>query len=94
MRLYEFTWRRARDGHDTATTLVEGLDGASRQIEHSFRAAVRRELSRQLFTLDPALGFSAADFVLDWFATAKAGERGATAYAALTVPGRETPAGL
>ena len=94
MRLYEFTWRRARDGQDTATTLVEGLDGASRQIEHSFRAAVRRELSRQLFTLNAALGFSAADFVLDWFATAKTGERGATAYAALTVPGRETLAGL
>jgi hypothetical protein len=93
MRLYEFTWRRARDGHDTATTLVEGLDGASRQIAHSFRTAVRRELSRQLFTLDAALGFSAADFVLDWFTTAKAGERAATAHAALTVHGRETPAG-
>jgi hypothetical protein len=74
MRLYEFTWRRARDGHDTATTLVEDLGEARRQIERAFRAAVRRELSRHLFTLDEALGFSAAVFVLDWFATAKASD--------------------
>jgi hypothetical protein len=75
LRLYEFTWRRARDGQDTAVTLVEGLGEARRQIERSFRAAVRRELSRHLFTLDAALGFAAADFVLDWFAQAKTRER-------------------
>ena len=74
MRLYEFTWRRARDGHDTATTLAEDLGEARRQIERAFRAAVRRELSRHLFTLDEALGFSAAGFVLDWFANAKASD--------------------
>jgi hypothetical protein len=72
LRLYEFTWRRARERSDTATTLVEGLEGARGQIGRAFRAAVRRELSRHLFTLDSALGFGAADFVLDWFATAKA----------------------
>ncbi|HEV7891989.1 MAG TPA: hypothetical protein VGP08_15195 [Pyrinomonadaceae bacterium] len=75
MRLYEFAWRRARDAQDMATTLIEGLDDARLQIERAFRGAARRELSRHLFTLDAALGFSAADFVLGWFASAKtAGE--------------------
>jgi hypothetical protein len=72
MRLYEFAWRRARDAQDMATTLVEGLDDARPQIERAFRGAARRELSRHLFTLDAALGFSAADFVLNWFASTKA----------------------
>ena len=79
MRLYEFAWRRARDAQDMATTLVEGLGEARLQIERAFRGAARRELSRHLFTLDAALGFSAADFVLGWFASTKAredGERG------------------
>ena len=82
LRLYEFTWRRARDGRDTGVTLVEGLGEARRQIERAFRAAVRRELSRHLFTLDDALGFSAADFVLEWFASVKTRERGPKAAAA------------
>ena len=77
MRLYEFTWRRARDGQDTGVTLVEGLGTAREQIELSFRAAVRRELSRHLFTLDASLGFSAADFVLDWFKSLMSRERAA-----------------
>jgi hypothetical protein len=72
LRLYEFAWRRARDGHDLGTTLVEGLSGARAQIERSFEMAVRRELSHNLFTLDAALGFSAGNFVLDWFKLAKA----------------------
>ncbi|MDT5156173.1 MAG: hypothetical protein QOH51_530 [Acidobacteriota bacterium] len=72
LRLYEFAWRRARDGHDLGTTLVEGLSGARAQIERSFEMAVRRELSHKLFTLDAALGFSAGNFVLDWFKLAKA----------------------
>ena len=93
LRLYEFTWRRARDGQDTAVTLVEGLDDATRQIENSFRAAVRRELSRHLFTLDAALGFSAADFVLDWFAHAKARDREPNARDANPTPDSETPVG-
>jgi hypothetical protein len=93
MRLYEFTWRRARDGHDTATTLVEGLGMARPQIERAFRAAVRRELSRHLFTLDHALGFSAAGFVLDWFANAKARDRGPTVSDATPVVSIETPVG-
>jgi hypothetical protein len=93
LRLYEFTWRRARDGQDTAVTLVEGLDEAARQIEGSFRAAVRRELSRHLFTLDAALGFSAADFVLDWFAHAKTREREPSAHDANHVSDTETTVG-
>jgi hypothetical protein len=72
MRLYEFAWRRARDAQDMATTLVEGLGEARLQIERAFRGAAHRELSRHLFTLDAALGFSAADFVLGWFASTKA----------------------
>jgi hypothetical protein len=67
LRLYEFAWRRARGGQDLDTTLVEGLDGARREIEHSFERALHRQLSRHLFSLDPALGFSASNFVLDWF---------------------------
>jgi hypothetical protein len=72
LRLYEFAWRRARDGRDLGMTLVEGLGGARAQIERSFETAVRRELSRNLFTLDAALGFSASNFVLDWFKLVKA----------------------
>ncbi|HEX8635312.1 MAG TPA: hypothetical protein VF703_14285 [Pyrinomonadaceae bacterium] len=67
LRLYEFAWRRARGGQDLDTTLIEGLDGAHREIERSFERALHRQLSRHLFALDAALGFSASDFVLDWF---------------------------
>jgi hypothetical protein len=72
MRLYEFVWRRARDGEDLDTTLVEGLTNARAEIEHGFERAIRRELARRLFTLDAALGFNASDFVLDWFKLTKA----------------------
>ena len=74
-------------------TLVEGLVTARRQIERAFRAAVRRELSRHLFTLDAALGFAAADFVLDWFATAKAREREPAVLDASHDPDRAAPVG-
>ncbi|HEX8422658.1 MAG TPA: hypothetical protein VF634_04565, partial [Pyrinomonadaceae bacterium] len=57
LRLYEFAWRRARIGQDLDTTLVEGLDGARREIEHSFERALHRQLSRHLHPLDAALGF-------------------------------------
>jgi hypothetical protein len=72
LRLYEFAWRRARVGRDLGTTIVEGLDAARAQIERSFEMAVRRELTHSLFTLDAALGFSSAGFVLDWFKSARA----------------------
>jgi hypothetical protein len=67
LRLYEFAWRRARNGQDLDTTLSEGLDAARPEIERSFERAVHRQLSQHLFTLDAALGFSASNFVLDWF---------------------------
>lgn len=67
LRLYEFAWRRARGGRDLDTTIVEGLDAARAEIERAFARAVRRELSRALFPLDAALGFTAAGFVLEWF---------------------------
>ncbi|HLL16284.1 MAG TPA: hypothetical protein VK388_14560 [Pyrinomonadaceae bacterium] len=73
LRLYEFAWRRARGGQDLDTTLIEGLEGAQREIERSFERALHRQLSRHLFPLDAALGFSASDFVLDWFKLANAG---------------------
>jgi hypothetical protein len=76
LRLYEFAWRRARLGQDLDTTLVEGLDGAQREIERSFERALHRQLSRHLFPLDAALGFSASDFVLDWFKVASAARAG------------------
>jgi hypothetical protein len=72
LRLYEFAWRRARAGRDLGTTIVEGLDGARAQVEHAFAAALHRELSRNLFTLDAALGYSASNFVLGWFKSAQA----------------------
>jgi hypothetical protein len=67
LRLYEFAWRRARNGQDLDTALIEGLDGARAEIERSFERAVHRQLSQHLFTLDAALGFSTSNFVLDWF---------------------------
>jgi hypothetical protein len=67
LRLYEFAWRRARNGQDLDTTLIENLEGARAEIERSFERAVHRQLSQHLFTLDAALGFSASNFVLDWF---------------------------
>ncbi len=72
MRLYEFAWRRARGGRDLSTTVVEGLEGAREQMGRAFETAVRRELSRSLFALDAALGFSAVGFVLEWFRSQKA----------------------
>jgi hypothetical protein len=71
LRLYEFAWRRARDGQDLDITLVEGLESAHAEIERAFERAVRRELSRRLYALDAPLGFGASDFVLDWFRLAK-----------------------
>lgn len=67
LRLYEFAWRRARDGQDLNITLVEGVDAARREIERAFERALRHELSRRLSTLDAALGLGASSFVLDWF---------------------------
>ncbi|HEY0101123.1 MAG TPA: hypothetical protein VGB76_19515 [Pyrinomonadaceae bacterium] len=67
LRLYEYAWRRARNGQDLDTTLIEDLESAHAEIERSFERAVHRQLSRHLFTLDAALGFSASNFVLDWF---------------------------
>ncbi|MBA3240781.1 MAG: hypothetical protein H0T60_06090 [Acidobacteria bacterium] len=72
MRLYEFAWRRARDGQDLDTTIVEGLSGARADIERSFERAVHRGLSRRLFVLDAALGLSASNFVRAWFKTKNA----------------------
>ncbi|HEX5707710.1 MAG TPA: hypothetical protein VFX96_10475 [Pyrinomonadaceae bacterium] len=72
LRLYEFAWRRARAGRDLDTTLVEGLAGAREQIQRAFERVVGRELSRRLFPLDAALGFSAGGFVLQWFRFARA----------------------
>ena len=72
MRLYEFVWRRARDGEDLDVTIAEGLDAARAEIERAFERAIRRELARRLFTLDAPLGFPAADFVLDRFALTRA----------------------
>ncbi|MFN2596106.1 MAG: hypothetical protein ABR563_02845 [Pyrinomonadaceae bacterium] len=68
LRLYEFVWRRARDGEDIDAAVAEGLASARAEIERAFERAIRRELARRLFTLDAAVGFPAADFVLDWFA--------------------------
>jgi hypothetical protein len=76
LRLYEFAWRRARGGQDLDTTLIEGLDSARHEIEHSFERALHRQLSRQLFSLDAALGFSASNFVLDWFKLTNTGGAG------------------
>ncbi|HEV3468004.1 MAG TPA: hypothetical protein VG148_01675 [Pyrinomonadaceae bacterium] len=72
LRLYEFAWRRARAGRDLDLTLVEGLDAARPLVGRAFERAVTRQLTRSLFALDAALGFSAGSFVLGWFKLAKA----------------------
>ncbi|MDT7540106.1 MAG: hypothetical protein QOE33_10 [Acidobacteriota bacterium] len=79
LRLYEFAWRRARDGQDLDTSLIEGLDGAHAEIERAFERAIHRELARRLFTLDARLGFSASNFVLDWFRLTKSASASHTA---------------
>jgi hypothetical protein len=65
---------RGRVKLDDEIVDVEAFDAirVAPQVGRAFEAAVRRELSRALFALDSALGFSAAGFVLDWFRTAKA----------------------
>ncbi|MFL6230200.1 MAG: hypothetical protein ACJ741_15620 [Pyrinomonadaceae bacterium] len=72
LRLYEYAWRRARDGEDLDISLAEGIDAARAEIERAFERAVHRELARRLFTLDAALGLGASSFVLDWFKLAGA----------------------
>jgi hypothetical protein len=67
LRLYEFIWRRARDGQDLDARLIEGLGEARAEISSAFDRAVLRELSRRLYTLDAAFGLSASNFVLNWF---------------------------
>jgi hypothetical protein len=87
LRLYEFAWRRARGGRDLDLTLLEGLGGARPVVERAFERAVYRRLTRDLFPLDAALGFSAGNFVLGWFRLAKAAgarQRAGDAPAALT----------
>jgi hypothetical protein len=64
MRLYEFSWRRARDGRDLGVTVLEGLGRARAEIGRALDAAARRKLARELFALDSALGFGAAQLVL------------------------------
>jgi hypothetical protein len=73
MRLYEFAWRRARDGQDLDMIIVEGLGAARAEVERAFERAVHRGLSRRLFPLDSALGLSASNFVRAWFKVARAG---------------------
>ena len=67
LRLIRVRVRRARNGQDLDIALIENLDDARSEIERSFERAVHRQLSQHLFTLDAALGFSASNFVLDWF---------------------------
>jgi hypothetical protein len=67
LRLYEFTWRRARDGQDLNTTFIEGIDEAPIAIERAFQRAVHHELTHKLYTLDAALGANVSNFVLNWF---------------------------
>lgn len=71
LRLYEYAWRRARSGRDLDVTLVEGLTNARPLVERAFERAIRRQLARHLSTLDPALGFPVAHFVLGWFKSLK-----------------------
>jgi hypothetical protein len=79
LRLYEYAWRRARDGEDLDITFAEGVDAARAEIERAFERAVHRELARRLFTLDAALGLGASNFVIDWFRLAGAKGRQAGA---------------
>jgi hypothetical protein len=67
LRLYEYVWRRMREGQELDITILEGLEGAQREIERAFERAARRTLARTLFPLDVCLGTSASNFVLALF---------------------------
>lgn len=67
LRLYEYVWRRMREGHELDITILEGLEGAQKEIERAFERAARRTLARTLFPLDVCLGPSASNFVLALF---------------------------
>ena len=67
MRLYEYAWRRARDGNDVDVCLIEGSDDLRRRIEGEFERALSRTLARDLFALDRSLGMSATRFVMAAF---------------------------
>lgn len=64
MRLYEFSWRRSRDGRDLGVTILEGLSRARAEIGRALEAAARRKLARELSALDVVMGLSAAQLVL------------------------------
>lgn len=67
MRLYEYAFRRARDGKDMDVLLLEGLNGAQTQIERSFKLVEYRMLGRVLSFLDHSLGMSASRLVIEKF---------------------------
>ena len=71
LRLYEAAGRRARDGRELDITIIEGVEGAKREIERVFERAMRRALSRHLYALNAGLGVSAASFILSKFALAE-----------------------
>jgi hypothetical protein len=86
LRLYEFAWRRARDGQDLDTTIVEGLGGARSEIERAFERAVHRGLARRLFVLDAALGLSASNLIRAWFKLSQASNAASRAAGAALTP--------
>jgi hypothetical protein len=67
MRLYEFSWRRARDGRDLGVTVLEGLARAEAEIGRALDAAARRKLARELSTLDAAFGMNVTQLLLARF---------------------------
>ncbi|HEX7176182.1 MAG TPA: hypothetical protein VF240_13050 [Pyrinomonadaceae bacterium] len=95
MRLYEYAWRRAREGRDVDVAVGEGAAGARSCIEGVFERAVGGRLARDLCALDDALGMNASRLVLTKFkmrreqAGARRAETRRAARPAPTLPGQD-----
>ena len=67
MRLYEYAWRRARDGKDVEVSIISEPDKLRHDLEKALERVSLRTLARDLFALDAVLGTSANRFVLATF---------------------------
>jgi hypothetical protein len=67
VRLREHARRRARGGNESEVVLIEGMDAAPGELQHTFERASQRALAAELCELDASLGFSAGYMVATRF---------------------------
>lgn len=67
MRLYEYAWRRAREGKDVEVTIIGNPATLSTDLERALERVSLRSLARDLFALDASLGISANRLVMTTF---------------------------